>query len=93
MLLRWPATAAGWQLQDVDAFFPGVVWQPEPTPPLLSNSLYQLTLPATNARVTVAFGALHHLSFGGCPADAPPYRALTVVEVQAIYQTGREGKG
>jgi hypothetical protein len=51
VVLRWPATiAAGWQWQFMEALFPGVVWQPESTPPLLTNSLYQLTLPATNAQ-------------------------------------------
>ncbi len=47
MLLRWPSTAAGWQLQYVDALFPGVLWQNEFTPPQLINSTCQLTLPAT----------------------------------------------
>ena len=50
MLLRWPATAARGPLPFVDALFPGVVWQTESTPPLLTNSLYQLTLPATHAQ-------------------------------------------
>jgi len=50
VLLRWPATATGWQLQFVDALFPGVVWQPESTPPRLTNSVFQLTLPATHAQ-------------------------------------------
>ncbi len=47
VVLRWPSTAAGWQLQYVEALFPGVLWQNESTPPQLINSAYQLTLPAT----------------------------------------------
>ena len=47
VVLRWPYTAAGWQLQYVEALFPGVLWQNESTPPQLINSAYQLTLPAT----------------------------------------------
>ena len=40
----------GGPLQFVDALFPGVVWQPESTPPRLTNSVFQLTLPATHAQ-------------------------------------------
>jgi hypothetical protein len=47
VVLRWPSAAVGWQLQFVDALFPGVLWQKESTPPQLINSAYQLTLPAT----------------------------------------------
>ena len=50
MVLRWPSTAAGWQLQYVEALFPGVLWQNESTPPQLINSAYQLTLPATSTQ-------------------------------------------
>ncbi len=47
VVLRWPSTGAGWQLQYVEALFPGVLWQNEPTPPQLINSAYQLILPAS----------------------------------------------
>lgn len=50
MLLRWPASASGWQLQFVDALFPGAVWQAESTQPWLTNLHYELLLPATNAQ-------------------------------------------
>jgi uncharacterized repeat protein (TIGR01451 family) len=50
VVLRWPSTAAGWQLQYVEALFPGVLWQNESTPPQLINSAYQLTLPFTTTQ-------------------------------------------
>jgi hypothetical protein len=34
----------------VDALFPGVVWQPEATLPLLTNAQYQIAFPVTNAQ-------------------------------------------
>ena len=50
MVLRWPSTAAGWQLPYVESLFPDVLWQNESTPPQLINSTYELILPATTTQ-------------------------------------------
>jgi hypothetical protein len=51
--LSWPASASGYAVQTTAALGAGTAWSalPGPPTPVLSNNIYQLTLPVTNQAV------------------------------------------